>query len=179
MLLSSANGKQVLAATAVLAAGEVGNVGVAREGLGNLSASLNLTNLNETVTRLRHSLANGIGTLGLTLGTNNVSLALLLSTLDNEAGTLGILLGNLLLFDGLGELATECHVGDGDIFEGNVELGSAAGKVALDALRDSLTLGDELSSVELGHNSLEDFVADGGEDTLIVVDAEVLQFELA
>lgn len=173
MLLSSANREQILATT-VLPAGEVGNVGVARQGLGDLSASLNLTNLDEAITRLGHSLANGIGTLGLTFSTDNVSLALLLSALDNEAGTLSILLGNLLLLNGLGELATESHVRDRDILERNVELGGTAGKLALDALGDSFTLGDELSGVELGHNSLEDFVTDGGEDTLVVVDTEVL-----
>lgn len=39
---------------------------------------------------------------------------------------------------------------------------------------DLLTLGDELGGVELGDDGLEDFVSDGGEDTLIVVLTERL-----
>ncbi len=65
-------------------------------------------------------------------------------------------------------------MGDGHVLEGNVELGGAAGQLVADAVRDGLTLGDELGGVELGDDGLEDFVADGGEDTLIVIGAEVL-----
>lgn len=65
-------------------------------------------------------------------------------------------------------------MGDGHVLEGNVELGGAAGELVADALGDGLALGDELGGVELGDDGLEDFVADGGEDTLIVVGAEVL-----
>lgn len=65
-------------------------------------------------------------------------------------------------------------MGDGHVLEGNVELGGAAGEVAADAVGDGLALGDELGGVELGDDGLEDFVADGGEDSLVVVCAEVL-----
>jgi hypothetical protein len=65
-------------------------------------------------------------------------------------------------------------VGDGDVLEGNVELAGALEQVCADFVGDGLALGDELGGVELGDNGLEDFVADGGEDTLIVVEAEVL-----
>lgn len=64
---------------------------------------------------------------------------------------------------------------DGDVLEGDVELGGAAGEVGADALGDSLALGDELGGVELGDDGFEDFVADGGENTLVVVGAEVLR----
>jgi hypothetical protein len=65
-------------------------------------------------------------------------------------------------------------VSNGDILEGNVEFSSTAGEIALDALGDGFTLGDELGGVELGDNGLEDFVTDGGEDSLVVVCTEVL-----
>jgi hypothetical protein len=42
-------------------------------------------------------------------------------------------------------------------------------KVGADAVGDSFTLRDELGGVELGHDGLEDFVTDGGEDTLVVI----------
>ena len=81
-------------------------------------------------------------------------MTLLLSTLDDESCSLGILLGNLLLLDSLCEFTTEGHVGDGDILEGDVELGGTESKVVADALGNSLSLGDKLGSVELGDNGL-------------------------
>ena len=65
-------------------------------------------------------------------------------------------------------------MGDGNVLERNVELGGALDEVGADALRDGLALGDELGGVELGDDGLEDFVADGGEDTLVVILTEVL-----
>ena len=157
-----------------LAAWQVGDVGVARERLSDVPAGLNLSDLDEAITGLADGLADGVCALCLTLGADNVGLALLLGLLDDEAGALGVLLGNLLLLDGLGELLAESHVRDGDVLEGNVELGGAAGEVGTNTLRDGLALGDELGGVKLGNYGLEDLVADGGQNTLVVVDAEVL-----
>jgi hypothetical protein len=70
-------------------------------------------------------------------------------------------------------------VRDGDVLEGNVELGGATRQVAADALGDGLALGDELGGVELGDDGLEDFVADGGEDSFVIVCAEILRVPLA
>ena len=84
------------------------------------------------------------------------------------------MLRNLLSFNGDCELLAEGHVGDGDVLEGDIELSGALGQVGADAVGDGLTLGDELCGVELGDDGLEDFVADGGEDALVVVGAEVL-----
>lgn len=65
-------------------------------------------------------------------------------------------------------------MGDGDILEGNVEFRSSEGEVGADTVRDGFSLGDELGGVELGDDGLEDFVTDGGEDSLIVIGTEVL-----
>ena len=95
--------------------------------------------------------------------------------LNNELGPLSILLRNLLLLDGAGELLAEGHVRDGDVLERDVELGRPLEQVGADAGGDGLALRDELGGVELGDDGFEDFVADGGEDALVVVLAEVLQ----
>jgi hypothetical protein len=63
---------------------------------------------------------------------------------------------------------------DGDVFEGDVEFVGALEEVGADAVGHGFTLGDELGGVELRDNGFEDFVADGGEDALVVVEAEVL-----
>lgn len=63
---------------------------------------------------------------------------------------------------------------DGDVFEGDVELVGALEQVGANAVADGFTLGDEFCGVELCDDGLEDFVADGGEDALVVVEAEVL-----
>lgn len=59
-----------------------------------------------------------------------------------------------------------------------MELGGALQQVVPDALGNGLTLGDELGGVELGDDGLEDFVADGREDSLVVVLAEGLGGDL-
>jgi len=47
-------------------------------------------------------------------------------------------------------------------------------KIGSDAVADCFTLCDEFCSIELGDDRLEDFVANGGEDSFVVVLAEVL-----
>ena len=61
---------------------------------------------------------------------------------------------------------------DRDVFEGDVEFGGAFEEVGADAAGDGFSLGDEFGGVELGDDGFEDFVADGGEDTLVVIEAE-------
>jgi hypothetical protein len=63
---------------------------------------------------------------------------------------------------------------DGDVFEGDVELVGALEEIGADTVRDGLTLGNELGGVELRDDGFEDFVTDGGEDSLVIVEAEVL-----
>lgn len=63
---------------------------------------------------------------------------------------------------------------NGHILELNVELSGAFSQILTDLGRDQLTLGDQLASIELGHNRLQDFVSDGGQDTLVVVHTQVL-----
>jgi hypothetical protein len=60
-------------------------------------------------------------------------------------------------------------VRDGDVFERDVKLRRPFQQVGADAVRDGFTLCDQLGGVELGDDCFEDFVADGGEDTLVVV----------
>lgn len=64
---------------------------------------------------------------------------------------------------------------NGNILEGNVELVGALEQVGADLVGDSLTLGDELGGVELRNDGLEDFVTNGGQNTLVVVETEVLE----
>jgi hypothetical protein len=63
---------------------------------------------------------------------------------------------------------------DGDVFEGDVELVGALEEIGADTVRDGLTLGNELGGVKLRDDGFEDFVTDGGEDSLVIVEAEVL-----
>lgn len=63
---------------------------------------------------------------------------------------------------------------DGDVFEGNVELVGALEQIGPDAVGDGLSLSDEFCGIELCNNGFEDFVTDGGENTLVVVETEIL-----
>lgn len=63
---------------------------------------------------------------------------------------------------------------DGDVFEGDVELRGALQQVGADAGGNGFPLRDQFGGVELGDDGFEDFVADGGEDALVVVETEGL-----
>ncbi len=63
---------------------------------------------------------------------------------------------------------------DGDIFEGNIEFLCSLEEVRTNAVRNSFTLGNQFCSVELGDDGFEDFIADRGENSLVVVLAEIL-----
>lgn len=145
----------------------------------NLLRGFNPTDLNQTITNAINRLRDDGSALGFTLSADNVRLAFLFGTLDNEPRPLSILLRNLLLLNSTGEFTTECHVSDGDILEGDMELLGALEELGPDAVRNLLTLGDKLRSVELGDNGFENFVTNGGEDTLVVVETEVLVPRLA
>ena len=60
---------------------------------------------------------------------------------------------------------------DGDVLQRDVELRCALHQIRANAVRHGLTLGDELGGVELSDDGFEDFVADGGEDSFVVVSA--------
>lgn len=65
-------------------------------------------------------------------------------------------------------------MGDGDIFESDVELLGTLEEIGPDAVADSFTLSDELGGIELGNDGLKYFVTDGWKDALIVVLSEAL-----
>ena len=160
---------------AAASTGQVRDVRVVGQHLRDILLGLDPPNLNHTIAALSHGLGNDIGRLTLTLGSNDVGLTFLLGLLDNEPCAFGFLLRNLLLFNGFGEFAAEGHVGDADVFQGDVEVGGAFEQVGADLVRDGFTLRDQFGGVELGDDGFEDFVADGGEDTLVVVLAEGLE----
>jgi hypothetical protein len=157
------------------AAGQVGYIGIAGKDLGNVLLGLNATDLNQTIATLGYCLRNGICCLCFSLGADDICLPLLLCFFDYESSALGLLLGNLLLLDGLGEFSAKSHVGDGNILQGDVELGCALHQVGLNSSRDGFSLGDELGGVELSHDGFEDFIANGWKHTLIVILTKVLR----
>jgi hypothetical protein len=65
-------------------------------------------------------------------------------------------------------------VGDGYIFQGDVELLRTLQQIASNSIGDGLSLGDELGGVELGDDGFEDFVSDGGQDSFVVVLTQIL-----
>lgn len=162
---------RALSTLLTLTTGQVSNVRISRQRIRNFLARINPPNLNQPTSSLSHRLANNIRTLGFTLRTDDVRLPLLFSPLDDEPRPLSVLLGNLLLLDGASELLSEGHVGNRDIFESDVELRGALHEVRPDPVGDGFTLGDKFGGVELGDDGFEDFVADGGEYTFVIIGA--------
>ena len=64
---------------------------------------------------------------------------------------------------------------DGNVLEGDVEFRGALEQVGADAGGDGFSLRDQFGGVELGDDGFEDFVADGGEDALVIVETEGLE----
>lgn len=65
-------------------------------------------------------------------------------------------------------------MGDGDVFESNVEFLRTLKEVGTDTVGDGLSLGDELCGIELGNNRFKNFVSDGWENSLVVILSEIL-----
>ena len=63
---------------------------------------------------------------------------------------------------------------DGDVFEGDVELLSTLEEVSPDAIGHSLSLSNQLGGVELCYDRLENFVADRGEDSFVIIWSQIL-----
>ena len=78
----------------------------------------------------------------------------------------------LFQLDSLRELPSECEMRDGDVIQDDAELLRPLGQLLVNPGRDDLPVGDEFSGVELGNDGLQDLVGDGGEDTVVVVDAQ-------
>jgi hypothetical protein len=63
---------------------------------------------------------------------------------------------------------------DGDVLEGDVKFLCTLEEIGADSVADRFTLCDEFCGIELRYDGFEDFVSDGGENTLVVVLAEIL-----
>lgn len=131
---------------------QVRNIRVIRQTLRQLPLRLDTSNHNKPITTLRDRLTDLLGSLSLTLGTNNASLSLLLCLLDDEARALGLLLRDLLVLDRLCELLAERQVRDRHVFERNVELGRAPQQVRAYPVRHGFALCDEFRGVELRYD---------------------------
>jgi hypothetical protein len=143
--------------------------------LSDVRCSFDLANSDKARTSLRNSLSNELGTLGLTLSAKDVGLCDFFVLENNELSTFGHLLSNLLLLDRGHELGGELKVSDGNIVENDGVLKSAFRKLFTDLHGDLLTLGDELLSIVLGNGRLQNFVTNGGDNSFIVVFADVIE----
>jgi len=63
---------------------------------------------------------------------------------------------------------------DGDVLEGDVEFLGTLEEIGADSVADCFTLCDEFCGIELRYDGFEDFISDGGENTLVIVLAEIL-----
>lgn len=118
----------------VAATWNVRHIRIVGQRIRDFLGSINPSDLEETVTRLRDSLADGVRAFGFSLCANDVRLSLLLGLLDNEPCPLSVLLCNLFLLDGSREFPPKCHVRNGDIFEGDVEFTGTTQEVCPDAV---------------------------------------------
>lgn len=121
---------------------------------------------------------------GFTLGTDDGGLLLLTGLVDEESCTLGFLLSDLLCFNGGGEFGRECEVLDeglismggkglefdlregewcrayrqGNIIEQDIESSSTLRQVISDQACNIVSLGDQLTSIELCNDALQNLI---------------------
>lgn len=80
-----------------------------------------------------------------------------------------MLLGDLLLFDGLLIISTEFELGDGGIFENNVEVAESFLETVADLPTDLLTVSRKLIGRVACDDRSQDLVDDRRQDTSMVV----------
>lgn len=119
---------------------QICHVRVARQRSRNVATRLDSSDLDQPISRLGHRLTDNVRALRLAFRSNDIRLSLLLGLLDDEARALGVLLRDLLLFDGAREFSAEGHVGNGDVFEGDVKFLSAAKEVGSNSVGDGFSL---------------------------------------
>ena len=61
-----------------------------------------------------------------------------------------------------------------DVIENDVEVSGSVGQLLSDEQRDLLTLSDELGGVKFGHHTLQHFVANRGQNSLVEIGAQQL-----
>lgn len=87
---------------------------------------------------------------------------------------LGILEGDLLFLNGLGEFLSVIQVSNRDVVELNEESLGALDNRFTDLGGDLFSLLQQGRGGVTGHDGLEDFVSDGGEDAVVVIATELL-----
>lgn len=63
---------------------------------------------------------------------------------------------------------------DGDIFKGDVKFLGSFEEFGSDAVADGFTLCNKLGGIELGYNSLKDFITNRWKNTFIIILSETL-----
>lgn len=148
------------------------------EDLCNISCVLELSQVN-IGSALLDSITYQLCRTSLTLGSDDGSLFLLAGLVDNESSTLGLLLGNLFGFDSSSELRGKGEVlGDElleydesgqeytyckrNIIQHDIKSRRSSDQIIPDKPTNVLTLGDQLTCVELCHHTLQHLVYDRG-----------------
>eukprot|EP00760_Papus_ankaliazontas_P000692 PhM_4_TR10183/c0_g1_i1/m.82245 len=141
---------------------------------GNLLRCLDPTQLNQPLTGLGDGIANKLRGRGLTLGTHNSGLLLLLGLEHDELEALRLLLRHLLRLDGLHKLLAKGNVHQRDVIEDDVELSQRLlTHPGADAVGNHLTLHNKFLGVVFSNDGLHNLVADRRQHALVVVRAEV------
>ena len=89
--------------------------------------------------------------------------------LDLILGSLGFLLSHLFGFNGFQILFHEGEIGDSQIVDDNVEMGSPLGKQGPDPIRNLVSLGEKLIGRKLSDHSPQNLITDSRQDLIFVI----------
>mmetsp|Transcript_3728 Transcript_3728/g.6835 ORF Transcript_3728/g.6835 Transcript_3728/m.6835 type:complete len:311 (+) Transcript_3728:1763-2695(+) len=151
---------------------QIHNVAAVGKFSGNFLGRIDTTNFDNGVSGLFHGLGNNGSSLGFSLSTRHHGLTFLFGFFDDPLLAFRLLRCHLFCLDGVHELPSKGQVGDGDVVKLQVEGLGPFHHFNFDPLGDLVTLAEEFFGVVLRHDALEDFVANGRQDTLIEIGAE-------
>ena len=142
-------------------------------GLGDIPGRFDSSEFKKRRPGLFHCLADQFGAFGFSFGLDNDRLLFFACAVHDENGALSFLLGDLFGLDGVGKFVRKLNCRERDIIEDNVKLLGAFEETLTDESADLFALGDELRGVKLRHDTVEDFIDDGGKDPFIEIRPEI------
>lgn len=136
--------------------------------LGNFSCILNFSHVK--IGWVVHSSeTDELDGLGRCLCLDDSTLFSLSGLLDLILGSLGFLLSHLFGFNGFQILFHEGEIGDSQIVDDNVEMGSPLGEQSPDPIRNLVSLGEKLIGRKLSDHSPQNLITDSRQDLIFVI----------
>ena len=138
-------------------------------------SSFNFPHSNKTRAELANSVGNKHSSLCLSFCSNDGSLHFFFTFEDQVLGLFRLLLSNLLGFNGSSEVSCELEVSNGDVIQDDSKLFGSDHQFCSYLVGHLFSFRNQLLCIVLSNNGLEYFIADGRNDTFVVISSDIVQ----